>query len=145
MNKYDVMTTQARRALWIRGAATPGGLEIPFSTEREALAFRLSLYRAVRRVKKAPQEDVELAIAVEQSMIQVMKVSDERWIVVIGSGRADPKLLQILADVGITEEELKPPIERQIEASLKALHEKEQRSAGENADPFAGENPYFKR
>lgn len=138
MNKHDVMTMQARRALWIRGAATPGGIEIPFATEREALSFRLSLYRAVRRVKVHPQEDTELALAVEQSMLQVMKGEDGRWVVVIGSGRADPKLLQILADLGITEEELAPPIEKAIEASLKALHEGK-------PDPFVGANPYFKR
>lgn len=136
MPKPALTPAQIRRSLWLKGAKTQ--LRIPFATENEAKAFRLAMYRAGAKAKRSPETDAELALAMSQVMLQVVKNREGGWDFVIGAGMADEKLLQILEDLGVTEEELAPPIEQAIEASLKALHEGK-------PDPFATHNPYFKR
>lgn len=138
MKKLSLSSMQARRVLWIKGAKTPGGAVVPFDTENEAKAFRLAMYRAGAKVRRNPEEDAEFALAMSQVMLQVLPNPEGGWNFHVGAGVADAKLLKILEDLGVTEEELAPPIEKAIAASLKALDEKA-------TDPFAGENPYFKR
>ncbi len=70
-------TDRILRAVWLKAAASPEGLELDCGTYSSAKHYQMRLYKLVRPLRENPVDDPELAAAAGKLSISVTKDSSK--------------------------------------------------------------------
>lgn len=73
-------TDRILRAIWLKAAASPEGLELDCGTYSSAKHYQMRLYKLARPLRDAPSGDPELADAINRLSISVKKESGKLYI-----------------------------------------------------------------
>lgn len=73
-------TDRILRAIWLKAAAQPKGLELDCGTYSSAKHYQMRLYKLARPLRDAPSGDPELAAAVAKLSISVKKDDSKLYI-----------------------------------------------------------------